>query len=76
MVEDDHVDPALGPGTLQFVLSIERAGETISGQVGVAGGSATSFFGWLELIAQLEREIAGDLDRSGAGAADLHAGDA
>ena len=39
-----------------MVLSIERADGTISGELAVEDQPAYSFFGWLELIAHVERE--------------------
>jgi hypothetical protein len=41
--------------TVHLSLETEHSSGTISGQIRVENGSATGFFGWLELIDQLER---------------------
>ena len=46
---------ALNP--VRVLLEIEREEGTISGRLAVEGASASAFFGWLELISQLERAI-------------------
>lgn len=39
-------------------LEIERGEQTISGLVAVEGAEPSDFYGWLELIGQLERALA------------------
>jgi hypothetical protein len=43
---------------VRVTLDIEPAGKTIRGELAVEDGPASAFFGWLELIARLERETA------------------
>lgn len=40
---------------VRVVLEIQRAPQTISGQVTVEGAPASDFYGWLELIDELQR---------------------
>ena len=40
-------------------LDLERITTTIGGRLAVDGGAAREFYGWLELIDQLERALAG-----------------
>lgn len=42
---------------LRVVVDLEQTGETVKGQITVAGAAATEFFGWLELIDRLDRAI-------------------
>jgi hypothetical protein len=43
------------PETVRVTVEIARSSDTITGQIAVEGASATSFFGWLDLIDRLER---------------------
>ncbi len=57
-------------GRVRVVVEIERTAATVSGQTCVGHAAAVEFYGWLELIDQLE----GALDRpSSAGSADTSA---
>jgi hypothetical protein len=53
------------PEPVRVVLEIQRTRRTISGQVAVDGAQASGFYGWLELIDELER--ASDLTTRGEG---------
>jgi hypothetical protein len=44
---------------IEVVVEIEYTSETICGQIRIADRSPTTFFGWLELIDQLERAATG-----------------
>jgi hypothetical protein len=54
----EHRDAAPGE-TVRVTLEIARAGDTIRGELAVGDRPPSAFFGWLELIARLERETAG-----------------
>jgi len=43
------------PEPVRVMLEIERGQRTISGWVAIDGAPASGFYGWLELIDQLER---------------------
>ncbi len=43
------------PEPVRIVLEIDGQQDTISGRVTVEGAPASGFFGWLELMDQLER---------------------
>jgi hypothetical protein len=45
------------PSPVRLRLEIEQEEGTISGRVTVEGADANAFFGWLELISQIERAI-------------------
>ena len=49
---------------VQVVLDLERSAQTITGQITIVGAGTTSFFGWLELIDQLDHAIDDQGDRS------------
>jgi hypothetical protein len=46
------------PEPVRVVLDLEHGLDTITGRVAIAGGPPTRFYGWLELIDQLERATA------------------
>jgi hypothetical protein len=51
----DTVASVAVPQSIRVVLEIEGNMQTISGRLSVVGGTATPFYGWLELIDKLER---------------------
>jgi hypothetical protein len=58
------LDGVSDPNPVRVVLEIEHEEGTISGRVAVAGVQASAFYGWLELIDQLERAVDGSATRS------------
>ncbi len=56
MGDPDEQDP-VGHAAVRFVLSIESGAPTISGRLALPDGSESGFFGWLELISRIEREL-------------------
>ena len=44
---------------IEVIVEIEYTSETVCGQIRIADRSTTAFFGWLELIDQLERAATG-----------------
>jgi hypothetical protein len=59
---------AMSPdSSVKVVIDLERCGQTIGGDITVAGQGTAAFFGWLELIDRVERAIEEFASPGGAG---------